>query len=572
MGHPRLMDEGGARVEMTSKKAIAVLGLLALASDGIRSRAWLQQKLWGSRDTKQAQNSLRRELSNMRKDLPCVPLIADHRAVRLDLERIWIDTRNGTGSEMPPGEEFLEGLDIAGEEDFEEWLRDARSQIAAEFQELVGLLDDDEPDDKSARPKAGGTVGERAAGNAANGASGQVEGQQAWHDARPRIILLPANAFMAGGEDSALLRGLVTQQLGQVLSRMGTVDVLALQPDVSGSPTDASAQDQADFQIGLDIMSLGDAPLVAVNCIDRGTGILVWSDTAPLPPKLQHSELQLRVGRLANSIEGAILGEMRRRAEPVEAAQDGVERMARIRTVQRAALRRTFTTTEMALTEQIQQEAISAPDLPEDALFRAQIALRRFWWGASQLSLQAVRQIGEKAMANFPGDARPLVILGVVERWSGNFPAAMHLLERALVANPASAPAYANLGVLALLDGNLPRAMQMLRTAEAISPFDPEQAWTNAQLAVTCLVSGEHDEALRHAGNALALQSRHALPALVALSCHIAKGHAAAARRMARHPALVRRGVVDHALTLMPFTNPAHLAVLRQGLDQVTRA
>lgn len=575
IGHPRLLDATGNRVEMTSKKAIAVLGLLALASDGIRSRAWLQQKLWGSRDTKQAQNSLRRELSNMRKSLPCVPLVADHRAVRLDLDQIWIDTRDGTMDEIPAGEEFLEGLDIAGEEDFEEWLRDARSQIEAELQDALGLADEDAAE--SDEIAGGGAPSPPAAFEKTSEAQPEpLTDQPGFLTTCPTIFLatrgLDSPGELPGVAGAAPMRGLVIQQLGQAMARLGTLDVVAPQLADADNVAGRARADDAAFQLSVDLIVAGDGMMLSAACVDLVSGLLVWSDSPSLPAKLQQSELQLRVGRIANGIEGAIFTELQRRVEPGGFAKGTADRAACIRIIQRANLRRTFTTSDMSRTEELQRELDAGPELREDGLFRAQIALRKFWWGPpGAISLQTVRGRCEMALASLPGDHRPLIMLGIVERWSGNFAAASHLLERALAANPASAPALANLGVLALLEGNLPRALQMLRTAEAISPFDPEQPWINAQLAVTCLVSGETDEALRHAGNALALQSRHALPALVALSSHAARGQTGAARRLMRHPALMRSDIVDHTLALMPFANPKHLAVLRQGLDRFAR-
>src|SRR3546814_1076545 len=56
----------GQRLVISSKKGIALLGLLATAKGGERWRTWLQEKLWGSRESPQDQASLRRELHGLR--------------------------------------------------------------------------------------------------------------------------------------------------------------------------------------------------------------------------------------------------------------------------------------------------------------------------------------------------------------------------------------------------------------------------------------------------------------------------------------------------------------------------
>src|SRR3546814_6952846 len=67
LGAFQLTAPNGQRIDITSKKAIALLALLASADSGERWRAWIQDKLWGSRELRQAQASLRRELHGLRK-------------------------------------------------------------------------------------------------------------------------------------------------------------------------------------------------------------------------------------------------------------------------------------------------------------------------------------------------------------------------------------------------------------------------------------------------------------------------------------------------------------------------
>lgn len=128
IGYPVLFDSKGNRANIRSRKSIALLALLATSEMGERSRAWLQQKLWGGREPSQAQASLRRELSNLRKiiGVPLGWLHADHMSVRLDFSRVWVDIHHtpkiGDG-------EFLEGIDIPGAEDFEDWLRETRNRF-----------------------------------------------------------------------------------------------------------------------------------------------------------------------------------------------------------------------------------------------------------------------------------------------------------------------------------------------------------------------------------------------------------------------------------------------------------
>ena len=129
LGYPRLVDPTGTTIQVSSRKAFALLALLATGPRGTRSRAFLQQKLWGSRAARQAQSSLRKEIGNLRKLAPDLPLSSSYRTVALELSQISIDIQDPGASHDSSGE-FLEGLDLPGEEDFEDWLREVRSSFA----------------------------------------------------------------------------------------------------------------------------------------------------------------------------------------------------------------------------------------------------------------------------------------------------------------------------------------------------------------------------------------------------------------------------------------------------------
>ena len=551
LGHPRLIDARGQRVEMTSKKAIAVLGLLALANDGIRSRAWLQQKLWGSRDMKQAQNSLRRELSNMRKTLPCVPLITDHRSVRLDLETIWIDVRSDPKAASSSDEDFLEGLDIAGEEDFEEWLRDARSQIAAN-DAGAGIPDDEEDDSPPAA----------AAPSLPLPAAAPSGGQPADAWESPSIMVAPQFEPGMRREDAGVVQ-LFAQELNASLARLGWLRVIAPPaPASTGAAEEGSAR--ARYCLSLSLLPAS-APILSMSCIELSHRTIIWSETSTVAVPLQHKELNLRVGRAVNALENAIAGS----ARIVEAGADPSGFNHSLQCL-RALLRRIFCAADIGLADKLLVALRANEDRPELDIFGAIHALRCYWWKRRSGALNEARRLGEIALARNHGDQRPLLVLGILQKWSGNFATAMHLFERAIASNPACATAYANLGSVHLLCGDPERAMPLLKTAEALSPFDPELFWIYGQMATAAYIAGEHDEALRHAANSLSLQSRYTLPALISVNCHLARGNREMAANAREHLGLANSRAIEHALALMPFDQPRHSERLRAGIGELS--
>src|SRR3546814_19912937 len=102
-----------------------------VCSSDLRWRTWLQEKLWGSRESPQAQASLRRELHGLRNMAANsgVPLIeSNHRAIRLLLENIEADVHDPRLL-LKRGQDFLEGINLPGEEGFAEWLCDMRTDL-----------------------------------------------------------------------------------------------------------------------------------------------------------------------------------------------------------------------------------------------------------------------------------------------------------------------------------------------------------------------------------------------------------------------------------------------------------
>src|SRR5256886_16575693 len=94
LGPFSFLDPEGRRIVIPSLKGAALIAMLAVSKDGERARGWLQTQLWVSRESKEANGSLRRELSDLRKLLNRPsrnPLICERDRVRLDLSIVSID-------------------------------------------------------------------------------------------------------------------------------------------------------------------------------------------------------------------------------------------------------------------------------------------------------------------------------------------------------------------------------------------------------------------------------------------------------------------------------------------------
>lgn len=132
-----LFAPDGRRIEVSSQKAMALLALIVLAPGGVRSRRKLEAMLWGNRGMKQAQDSLRRELSNLKRRLgqhdADFLIVSENKRVSVAIDCIDVDVFSlgvkPRSAGARHGGDFLEGIDLPDCDEFEEWLREERERI-----------------------------------------------------------------------------------------------------------------------------------------------------------------------------------------------------------------------------------------------------------------------------------------------------------------------------------------------------------------------------------------------------------------------------------------------------------
>jgi tetratricopeptide (TPR) repeat protein len=131
-GRLQLLDEFGTDLTPKSRKARALLALLALSKDHIRTRLWLQDKLWSDRDAKHASESLRQTLTGLRKALGphATVLVTDRETVALNTRLFAVVRNRSAGFDVrDDAQEPFDGLDIKDPE-FEDWIRDQRLALS----------------------------------------------------------------------------------------------------------------------------------------------------------------------------------------------------------------------------------------------------------------------------------------------------------------------------------------------------------------------------------------------------------------------------------------------------------
>ncbi len=124
---PFRLREGNREISVNSRKGQALLAMLAMSSFGERTRPWLIDHLWGSRWIEQGRASLRQQLSMVRRTDEALSSVLFTRGDRvgMNLNNCIVDARSPSLAKHSKYQ-FLEGLDIPGEDRFEDWLRQTR--------------------------------------------------------------------------------------------------------------------------------------------------------------------------------------------------------------------------------------------------------------------------------------------------------------------------------------------------------------------------------------------------------------------------------------------------------------
>lgn len=410
LGPFRLERRSGGRIDISSKRGQAMLAMLATSGAGERTRAWLQDKLWGSRGAEQAQASLRRELSNLRQivnqsgsDI----LHADHQRIWLDLAQVQVDLRDldhaGAG-------EFLEGFDLAQEEGFEDWLRSERQRA-----DLRRDVPRPAPAPEIAPPPAKLDPG--------------------FAD-RPALAVLPFGNGTGDPAHDLLAEGL-SEDLIDRLSRLRWLPVIARSSShaaAADDPRNAAQALGARYVVEGNLRSGAVLQLLA-SLTDMQSGQILWSSRIALPEPGNPAGLEDLLGALAATLDLKVDQREQARAlakPPADLAVSdliwrGRWHLNRISRHDAAQARECF------------EQALAREPASPEALIQSTWA--RLWdlWRTrgEEAEIRAVRQMAQRAIIADYDDARGHMLAGVAESWLRQPLRSEALLRRAIDLNPS---------------------------------------------------------------------------------------------------------------------------------------
>ncbi|MDP1748539.1 MAG: hypothetical protein Q8L22_03705 [Reyranella sp.] len=545
MGSFRLLGPEGERIDIASRKGMAMVAMLALAEGGERTRGWLQEKLWGQRDRPQAQGSLRRELTHLRDHLNTGAkplLICERQTVRLDLSQIDIDAllpKHGVATG-----EFLEGFDIAGEEGFEDWLREQRSLLVR----LSG--------EASVSPALAAAV---------------PDVQPGFVD-RPALAILPFANLTEDTTHDYLCEGL-SEDLIDRMSRLRWLPVIAR------SSSFAFASDRVDLRvIGQKLGAkyvlegrlkrAGDGLSVAVSLSDAVTGYSLWSHRVALPPDRSQDALDPLVAELVGVLDAQI-----DYAEQVRARGNRQNRLEYNDLIWRGRWhlnRLTRTDSEMA--RRLFEQALELePESPE-AIIQQSFALGWSLWArrGGTAEIAEMRQLAHRAIVADPDDGRGHMQAGIAEMWLRQPNRARTLFERAIALNPSLCMAHAQLGGHYNLMGEPAAAIEPLRMAQRLSPNDVHSFYFLNEFAVAHWMLGNWAEAMGHADQSLIRRPAYWYALVIKINALVGGGDVEASRRAYGELMTVKPDFTPQFIDWVPFVDGAWNQRLADGLAVAT--
>lgn len=543
LGVFRLSAPDGRRIGFASRKGMALVAMLAMASGGERTRTWLQDRLWGSRQRAQAQQSLRRELGNLRQLVPEAdpPLItADYDRVRLDLARCSVDVlhlMNGAmaGEDAAGRGEFLEGFDIPGEDAFEDWLRDQRGMIAARRQQPAISAPI-----RSTGPQAPET------------------------GSKPGLAMLPTVSG-SDARNAARFSSLENDLLDRLtrirwLSLIGPGTVAALRDGVGGQAA-ISAAVGARYLLELTPAAEPGDEGAAVTLTDATSWRTLLSARLSLaqPDESQAGACQSLVAVIDARIENAEQARVLQRPLQALGAEDRLWRARwHVGRLNRA---------DAELARKLIAEIVAEqPDSPEALIQSGFAQAWRIWAGrGSAEEMAGLRRTALRAVAADRFDARGHLLVGMAETWLRQHERARLALEEAIGLNPSLGQAYMQLGSALYLGGAPESALEPMETALSLSPQDNQIFCVLAERGMVRLMLGNHDGAVESAELALIRRPAYWYAHLIKITALVLLGRRGDARAARADLRRAKPAFRPEHVDWLPFRHPRWPDSLKQG-------
>lgn len=532
-----LSDAEQTEIVITSKKSKALLAILASSPHGTRSRSWLQSVLWGRCERREAQGSLRRELSNLRK---CIGLgssdllVANASHVRLNLALC--EKVSAVGPELVAGE-FLEGIDLRGEKRFEDWLRTIRTEVCA------------------------------------SQADATSECRESFVDSRIFVGVLRSYPTDGSGEEPELCNE-VLDRIVECMAESGCVATFDARLCL---PSTSLIEFKPDFLISCRACRYGPLGRINIRISDPITGGILISSTSEVETEKGDAPDATDLDRLAREFVDRFFHAVSHNQALSRPAKHAVVRGAL------CAIEQMFN---------LSPECLANAERMLDAALRVNPQSAIFAWRAyctvfhmdqiSWANYQAVREVAEenshRALELDPYNALSLSLLTHVQSFVlRDFIRASDLLERAKSLNSNHVMTYDADAMLSLYTGDLSRARASAARAELLGRHLPFRYCFATSKCMIDALSGDLEAAIRHGERAISLQSSYTRKSYAPTLRYLGASYSAAKRYHEAENVFRRLNTVDARLCssdvdMQIFPAPAKTAAnfIREGLRAVS--
>ncbi len=471
---------GACLVESAQPGAFAITGtkhrglfaLLATAPFGRRTRAFLQDTLWGTTCYDTGRQSLRRALADIKQlmgDAYGEVLTGNNTDLELDLSKVQFLGHVGSGA-------FLEGLDIR-ERRFADWVAGIRANPG----QLAGLFS---------------------------------QGSTPFSPVLPVICVLPFRAMSREPLD-AVMGDWLAEEIGRSLSRSRLLAVIS---HLSSRELATRAVDltsvrsllRADYCLTGTLRRSGGEMILDADFLDTRTGRILWTRQFAGPAERFMEEAMEGVAAVVTAVGAAIAEETLTRIRGVvpAAIEDHRLLIAGVALMHRSTLR------DFARSRELLEEAARrAPYAAEiHAWLGKWCVLCVFNGWSTDVASETARAADSTARALdiSPDNAFCLTIDGFVQ---------MNLLHRldlarrrydaALGQNPSSALSWLLKGVLHAFRDEGGPAVEAAERTRRLSPLDPFGYFYDGLNASAYLATGDYAKSLELAERSLSVNDRH---------------------------------------------------------------
>lgn len=545
-----------------------MVAMLAMAPNGVRTRSWLQSRLWGSRAMAQAQSSLRRELANLAallEDYDGSTLL--HRGVQrieLDLDQIDLDVLqlavNGSRSDLRKSGEFLEGLDLPDCDEFEDWLREQRAHFADLARQLPTIATNQAPD-----PAA-------ILGSALTSVGNLTPDMPPSAPPKPSLVVLPFNVTSASASDDWLGESMA-EQLGLTLTQFPQLFVVATAAGATlaahGLAPGAIAKELGvRYVLTGSLRTMSDAIRVSVQLIDGKTSQQIWGRAfrSSLAELLQlEEEIALAVApQVWTQID---LSERHKGRIAQLSDPDAYALYWRANALFRE-WRPDSTLEAVRLTDLLVASNAECALSAALAGFCNAIAYGFGWSEEPLVTRRKAIMHYQNALRLGPDNVEAIgYAVGTLVLVGGDMRLADQLIGHALSLLPAYQPTLFWGGLADIAMGNGTRARERLELSLRINPSSGVRSYALTGIGLSLLMEGRHPEALTVLENAIL-----SAPDLLLAQAGLAVSAMFAGQQdKARSAALAveELGGIDAATFLL--RNETHRELLRRGLAMVPR-